>query len=205
MHGKEKFQFFFCFCFFHVAWLPGCLAASHYVTTHGWWSAWKKHSELLIVVLRKLRTFSRLRRSSQIPRCASWIEEAVELCEILNLRWFSYTSTGNKTLDLYWTVFYCVFKQLIFFFMNVASIILFLPTTFTRTHDPRHLPTTHDTRHLATSVAKCSGSWVWGSVVGKNKIIVAKFMKKISIIWKDDILTTIKSSNFMQTKRIFYA
>ena len=41
------------------------------------------------------------------------------------------------------------------------------------------------------SVAKCRGSWVvgrgrgswvWGSVVGKNKIIVAKFMKKISII-----------------------
>ena len=41
------------------------------------------------------------------------------------------------------------------------------------------------------SVAKCRGSWVvdrgrgswvWGSVVGKNKIIVAIFMKKISII-----------------------
>ena len=41
------------------------------------------------------------------------------------------------------------------------------------------------------SVAKCRGSWVvgrgrgswvWGSVVVKSKIIVAKFMKKISII-----------------------
>ena len=41
------------------------------------------------------------------------------------------------------------------------------------------------------SVAKCwgswvmgrgRGSWVWVSVVGKNKIILAKFMKKISII-----------------------
>ena len=41
------------------------------------------------------------------------------------------------------------------------------------------------------SVAKCRwswvvgrgrGLWVWVSVVGKNKTIVAKFMKKISII-----------------------
>ena len=36
------------------------------------------------------------------------------------------------------------------FFMNFATIILFLSTTFTHTHDPRHLPTTHDPRHLAT-------------------------------------------------------
>ena len=35
---------------------------------------------------------------------------------------------------------------------------------------------------LITSVAKCRGSWVWVNVVRKNKIIIAKFMKKISII-----------------------
>ena len=44
-------------------------------------------------------------------------------------------------------------------------------------------------------------SWV----VGKNKIILAKFMKKISIVWKHNILTTIKSRlivyNDKQTKR----
>ena len=34
-----------------------------------------------------------------------------------------------------------------------GSIILFLPTTFTHTHDPRPLPTTHDPRHLATLVS----------------------------------------------------
>ena len=42
---------------------------------------------------------------------------------------------------------------------------------------------------IKSSVAKCRGSWVvgrgrgswvWGSVVGKNKIIVAKFREKIS-------------------------
>ena len=46
-------------------------------------------------------------------------------------------------------------------------------------------------------------SWVVG--VGKNKIILAKFMKKISIVWKHNILTTIKSRlivyNNKQTKR----
>ena len=44
---------------------------------------------------------------------------------------------------------------------------------------------------MAKSVTKCRGSWVvgrgrgswvWVNVVGKNKIIVAKFTKKISII-----------------------
>ena len=42
------------------------------------------------------------------------------------------------------------FQTIDIFFMNFASIILFLPTTFTHTHDPRHLPTPHDPRHLAT-------------------------------------------------------
>ena len=31
-------------------------------------------------------------------------------------------------------------------------------------------------------VGRCRGSWVWVNVVGKNKIILAKFMKKISIV-----------------------
>ena len=48
-------------------------------------------------------------------------------------------------------------------------------------------------------------SWVWVNVVGKNKIILAKFMKKISIVRKHNILTTIKSRlivyNNKQTKR----
>ena len=30
-------------------------------------------------------------------------------------------------------------------------------------------------------VGRCRGSWVWVNVVSKNKIIVAKFLKKISI------------------------
>ena len=47
------------------------------------------------------------------------------------------------------------------------------------------------TQPLLRSVAKCRGSWVvgrgrrswvWVNVVGKNKIIVAKFTKKISNI-----------------------
>ena len=38
--------------------------------------------------------------------------------------------------------------------------------------------------HFHVGVAKCRGSWVWVNVVGKNKIIVAKFTKKISIIRK---------------------
>ena len=46
---------------------------------------------------------------------------------------------------------------------------------------------------------------MWVNVVGKNKIILAKFMKKISIVWKHNILTTIKSRlivyNNKQTKR----
>ena len=31
-------------------------------------------------------------------------------------------------------------------------------------------------------VGKCRGSWVWVNVVDKNKIILAKFGKKISIV-----------------------
>ena len=46
---------------------------------------------------------------------------------------------------------------------------------------------------------------MWVNVVGKNKIILAKFMKKISIVWKRNILTTISSRlivyNNKQTKR----
>ena len=44
------------------------------------------------------------------------------------------------------------FLILIFFFWKT----IFLPTTFTHTHDPRPLPTTHDPRHLATLV---HGTW----------------------------------------------
>ena len=42
------------------------------------------------------------------------------------------------------------FQIIDIFFMNFATIILFLPTTLPHTHDPQPLPTTHDPRHLAT-------------------------------------------------------
>ena len=44
------------------------------------------------------------------------------------------------------------FRIIDIYFMNFATIILFLPTTFTHPHDPRPLPTTHDPRHLATLI-----------------------------------------------------
>ena len=42
------------------------------------------------------------------------------------------------------------FQIIDIFFMNFATIILFLPPTLPHTHDPRPLPITHHPRHLAT-------------------------------------------------------
>ena len=51
------------------------------------------------------------------------------------------------------------FQIIDIFFMNFATIILFLPTTLPHTHDSRPLPTTHDPRHLAALKIKASHLW----------------------------------------------
>ena len=45
--------------------------------------------------------------------------------------------------------------------------------------------------HFHVSVAKCRGSWVWVNVVGKNKIIVAKFTKKYQLFENTIFILTI--------------
>ena len=88
--------------------------------------------------------------------------------------------------------------------------LFFEPSILQPKHRPisrilQRVPPLHfeQNRPFWVSVAECRGSWV--VVVGKNKIILAKFMKKISIVWKHNILTTIKSRlivyNNKQTKR----